>query len=148
MRRVIALYNHLSTSLYIHTHTETRTYTHTQRKRERERETHAQIYIYIYIYIFFTSIFLISKFQHISKQELDHYRGPRWWGTRCPKIFVSFKVLNQLENLTLVCKWVEIELPSVFCLNNLKRLNFVICLLPHRLTYNFAIADWMYQNIN
>ena len=33
---------------------------------------------------------------------------------------MSFKVLNQLENLTPVLKCIEIELPSVSCLNNCK----------------------------
>ena len=42
--------------------------------------------------------------------------------------FQSFKLLDQLENLTPVWKFVEAELPSEPCLNNLERLRFVICL--------------------
>ena len=41
---------------------------------------------------------------------------------------MSFKLLDQLENLTPVWKFVEAELPSEPCLNNLERLRFVICL--------------------
>ena len=41
---------------------------------------------------------------------------------------MSFKLLDQLENLTPVWKFVEAELPSEPCLNNLERLGFVICL--------------------
>jgi len=40
----------------------------------------------------------------------------------------EFKLLDQLENLTPVWKFVEAELPSEPCLNNLERLRFVICL--------------------
>ena len=42
----------------------------------------------------------------------------------------SVKVLDQLENLTSVLKCVEIELPTVSCLNNLERLCF-ICVGGH-----------------
>jgi len=41
---------------------------------------------------------------------------------------MSFKLLEQLENLTPVWKFVEAELPSEPCLNNLERLRFVIYL--------------------
>ena len=41
---------------------------------------------------------------------------------------LSFKVLDQLENLNPVWKCVEIELLSISCLNNLKRLSPIICL--------------------
>jgi len=38
---------------------------------------------------------------------------------------MSFKLLDQVENLTPVWKFVEAELPSEPCLNNLERLRFV-----------------------
>ena len=66
---------------------------------------------------------------------------------------MSFKVFNQLENLTPVWKYVEIELSPVSCLNNLERLNFVICLhtkdiLFHHPRNNFAIFGLVHQNVN
>ena len=47
---------------------------------------------------------------------------------RFPTIFtsvLSFKVLDQLENLTPAWKCVKAQLPSVPCLNNLERIAFV-----------------------
>ena len=61
----------------------------------------------------------------------DCYWWPRGWETRFSMIFtstISFKVRDQLENLTPVWKFGEIELPSVSYLNNLERLNFAIYL--------------------
>ena len=72
------------------------------------------------------------------------------WGTYCPMIF---KVLDHLENLTPVWKYVQVERPSVFCLNNLERLSFVKCLhtkvlLLHCPRYDFAIFGYIYLNVN
>ena len=65
-----------------------------------------------------------------------------WWGTCCSTIFtsfMSFKVLDQLENLTPVWKCVEIELPSLCSLNNLLRLSFVICLHAKDLLHHLKL---------
>ena len=51
---------------------------------------------------------------------------PRWGGICCPTVFIramSFQVFKQLENLTPIWKFVEIEFSSV--LNNLEGLTFV-----------------------
>ena len=78
---------------------------------------------------------------------MDCYWKPKWWGTHCAPIFtsvVSFKVLNQHENRTPVRKYVEIEQPSISCLNSLKRLilKYEVPtkeLLLHYQRYDFAI---------
>ena len=63
---------------------------------------------------------------------------------------MSFKVLDQLENLTSVWKWVEIEnLTSWIILSD-----FFINISSHkkrsiyRRRHDFAIFGWIYQNIN
>ena len=79
-----------------------------------------------------------------------------WWGTLNSTTFPSamkFKVLDQLENLTPVWKSINFELPSLSCLNDLKRLSSVICfrtkdLLLHRPRYYFAIFVRIYLNVN
>ena len=48
----------------------------------------------------------------------------RWWGNRRSTFFksnMSFRILDQLENLIPVWKCLEISLTSVSCLNNLER---------------------------
>ena len=80
---------------------------------------------------------------------------PRWWGLCCATIFtsiMSIKVLDQLENLTRVWKYIEIEVPSLSFLNNLKRLSFGIYLHAKDLLFNclrhdLAIFGWIYQNV-
>ena len=79
-----------------------------------------------------------------------------WWGINCPSIFTSvicFKILDHLKNLTSVWKCVEMELFSQSCLNNLERLNFIICLqtkdlLCHHPRHDLVIFGWIYQNVN
>ena len=66
---------------------------------------------------------------------------------------MSFKLLDQLENLTPVWKFVEAELPSEPCLNNLERLRFVICLytndlLLHRPRHHQTIFCLIYRKAN
>ena len=65
---------------------------------------------------------------------------------------MRLKVLEHLENLTPVWKSVEIQLPSVSCLNNLERPCFVINLhtkaLLHHPRKDFTIFGQMYQNVN
>ena len=81
---------------------------------------------------------------------------PRWCETCCHMIFVSamcFRVLDQFKNLTPVWKCFEIELPSLFCLNNLEKLSFLICLHPkdfllHHPRHGFILFHWIYQNVN
>ena len=74
------------------------------------------------------------------------------WGTHWPTIFtnaISFKVLQQFEYLTLVWKCVEIELPTVFFLNNLERFSIVIFVYTKDLlNYSkpaFAIVDQIFH---
>ena len=63
---------------------------------------------------------------------------------------MSFKVLDQLCNLTPV--WKCVEIPFVSCLKNLKRVTFIICLhtkqLFHYPRHDFAIFCWIYQNVD
>ena len=82
----------------------------------------------------------------------DYIRKPRRWRTCCPTSVVSFKVLVLLKNLTFVWKYVEIEHPSLSCLNNLERYGFVICLHTKDLLFcpihDFAIFSSEYQVVN
>ena len=76
---------------------------------------------------------------------------PVW---KCAEIKLSsVSWLNHGENLTPVWKCAEIELSSVSWLNNLERLFSVLCLLTkdlplHHSQHNFAIFDYLYQNLN
>ena len=72
---------------------------------------------------------------------------PRWWRTRCTKIFtsvVSFKVLERLENLNPFWKCVEIGIPSVSCFNHLGSLSFVKCLHTKRFFILYPEAKFCY----
>ena len=74
---------------------------------------------------------VVGKFVDYVCTFLQDDQKPRLWGTNGSMIFtsfLSFKVLDQLENLTPVWKSVEIELSSLSILNSLERLNFVKCL--------------------
>ena len=56
------------------------------------------------------------------------YQRPKRWGTyflTISKIDMSFKMLDRQQNLTPLRNWVETELPSLSCLNNLQRQTFV-----------------------
>ena len=92
---------------------------------------------------------------HICPVCSDCYQRPRWWGTCCLVIFTStmnFKVLDQLQNLTLVWKCLEIEFPSVSYWNNFEKVSFVICLhtkdLLHHPRHDFTIFGWICHNVN
>ena len=67
----------------------------------------------------------------------------RWWRTHHPTIFTSttsFKVLNQLENLS---KCVEIELPSVSRLNNTEKFRFIVYLYTKDLLLHHPRLDFV-----
>ena len=84
---------------------------------------------------------------------LDLYRRPKWRGTSCPtilRIATSLEGLNNIENMPSVSKCVEIKLPSISWLNNLKR--FVICLHTKDLLFDFprhgfTISGQIYKNV-
>ena len=64
----------------------------------------------------------------------------RWWGTRCLRIFTSawsFKVLDHLENLTLLWKSFENKLPSVSCLDIFESLIFYMFLHKRSLAHSY-----------
>ena len=52
---------------------------------------------------------------------------------------MNFKVLEQLENLSLVKKCFEIQLPSESCLNTLERLTLIISLYTK--DFRFIVQD-------
>ena len=67
------------------------------------------------------------------------YRRPKERGAGYPTTFtsaVSFKVLEQLENVIPVCKRVEAKLNFCTLLNDLERLGFVICFHTNDLLFH------------